>query len=790
MIDLHIINLKKRSDKLDKIKVDFIDYNLIIIEAIEDKEGWVGCFNSHIKCIKKAKEFNLPYIIVVEDDCKIINKTTFNSNLCKILNWLENNMEKWNIFLGGVTNVWNYNKMIKLDNNLKLLNISEGKTAHFTIYNSNSYDFYLNLKPNIPIDKCWHNKLISFVSIPFITTQYSGYSDIENKKVNYDLRFVDVEKKLINLINNTYVKYHNIMNKLIILTPSIIRGEFHVKSIGKFYDFFYKYFKSKYEIYHIINIDEPVNLKKYFNKYETIDIYNKIIPPDVNKIYITEPNPGFLQAWKKIVLKIEKLGLINDLYLYYWLEDDWEPKVSYNILNFFELFNFSNTAYAICDKAPLGSFRGGPFMTGHYFSNIFNIRKYMNETCDPERQMQRWLRGGYQKNGNSFIHRLNVLNPNISNEIIHIIIVCEETNICIDDLNKYHYKTNFDKSIEFKYHLITYDNEKKNLKYSLVDNSANFKLVDIDCNELNTIFDNNYIKYFILKPSIQFDIGRDFNKEFGLQKWMKIEDNTSYSNVKFYNANIGNDFGLSEEELRLNTNITLNNNFINDFGIIVKCLPYLEENYFNKETKLNFNYYSHIYGGYPNFQVFGNLIHFNYTPTSNDKNLKFDELECLSKIYGENKYIPNIKDLEIIQKYFAFDKNIMDEVDNYIFKNFGKKTLGVYGFSNNADEINNKLNNIINEYDCVFISNSKINSIDKIKGINTIYYLENKTEPNERLNKINDIINKIKINFNNVDELVDLEKQLKCETKNNKLFLKSCIINFLILLNCKNILHL
>ena len=95
------------------------------------------------------------------------------------------------------------------------------------------------------------------------------------------------------------------MNKIIILTPSIIRGDFHIKSIGKFYNYFYKYLKSKYEIYHIINIDEPENLKKYFNKYETIGVYNEIIPEGINKIYITEPNPGFLQAWKKIVLKIE-----------------------------------------------------------------------------------------------------------------------------------------------------------------------------------------------------------------------------------------------------------------------------------------------------------------------------------------------------------------------------------------------------------------------------------------------------------------------------------------------------
>jgi hypothetical protein len=162
----------------------------------------------------------------------------------------------------------------------------------------------------------------------------------------------------------------------------------------------------------------------------------------------------------------------------------------------------------------------------------------------------------------------------------------------------------------------------------------------------------------------------------------------------------------------------------------------------------------------------------------------------LNKICEENRYFPNIKDLEIITKYFKFDKTIIDEVNNFIFKNFGKKTLGLYGFSNDINEIDNKIDKIINEYDCIFISNGKINSINKINGINVTYYLENNFELNKRLNKINDIINKIKIADNDINKLVDLEKQLKYETKNNKLLLSNCIINYLILLNCENILNL
>lgn len=205
MIDIYVINLKKRTDRLNRVKNDFANYNLIIIEAIEDikQEGWKGCFKSHQKIILLAKEKKLPYIIVIEDDCKIVNETTFDIDLKKILDWLENNMGEWNIFLGGVTKVWNYKNIIELDNNLKLLSIDEGKTAHFVIYNSNCYDYYLGIgpEPYIPIDKCWHNKLIGIVSIPFLAIQYTDYSDIENKEVNYDSRFASIENNFVKLIN-------------------------------------------------------------------------------------------------------------------------------------------------------------------------------------------------------------------------------------------------------------------------------------------------------------------------------------------------------------------------------------------------------------------------------------------------------------------------------------------------------------------------------------------------------------------------------------------------------------
>ena len=49
--------------------------------------------------------------------------------------------------------------------------------------------------------------------------------------------------------------------KLIIITTLIIRGNYHEKSLGKFYKNFMKFLKDFY-VYHIINIDEPLYLKK------------------------------------------------------------------------------------------------------------------------------------------------------------------------------------------------------------------------------------------------------------------------------------------------------------------------------------------------------------------------------------------------------------------------------------------------------------------------------------------------------------------------------------------------
>ena len=157
MIDIYVINLNSRKDRFIKIVDLFKNYNNITlhrVEGVEHKNGIIGCFLSHKKCIKYAKDNNMKNIVVIEDDCLPLGDY-FEDRLINIKSYLDN-INDLDIFIGGGFNIVGcYHIKYKLDTNLHNLYMSNsGFCMHLIIYNQRSYDFFLDFdeNKNIPID--------------------------------------------------------------------------------------------------------------------------------------------------------------------------------------------------------------------------------------------------------------------------------------------------------------------------------------------------------------------------------------------------------------------------------------------------------------------------------------------------------------------------------------------------------------------------------------------------------------------------------------------------------------
>ena len=198
MCDIYVINLKHRTDRMDNIIKNFNSYfNIVRIDAVYDKEGWKGCFESHLKCIRYAKEKNMKNIVVMEDDCCVIN----DNSIEQFFNIKKNILDikdDWDIFVGGATRTLagKISKYI-LDGFNNIYNVGETQCAHFIVYNHTCYDFYLNSDKSIPNDIIWYDKLKCIMQIPFLFTVIPSHSDITNVYTVHCKRIKNNQNKLI-----------------------------------------------------------------------------------------------------------------------------------------------------------------------------------------------------------------------------------------------------------------------------------------------------------------------------------------------------------------------------------------------------------------------------------------------------------------------------------------------------------------------------------------------------------------------------------------------------------------
>jgi GR25 family glycosyltransferase involved in LPS biosynthesis len=195
-----IINLEKRTDRKEHIinqmnLLKIPENKYYIMKAVFNDNGAIGCYYSHINCIKFLLHNNYKNGLILEDDFTF-KKSIITAKSFQILNYYLNNNFNFDIIMisgniliskqydnfldkcinaqttsGYIVNAVFYNKLLE--------NYQDGLNKLLTEpTNKEQYAIDIYWKILQPISN-WYslNKLIGY--------QYISYSDIENKIVDY-----------------------------------------------------------------------------------------------------------------------------------------------------------------------------------------------------------------------------------------------------------------------------------------------------------------------------------------------------------------------------------------------------------------------------------------------------------------------------------------------------------------------------------------------------------------------------------------------------------------------------
>lgn len=179
-ITAYIINLKHRTDRYEHMvnEMKKLPISYEFVEGIIDDTK--TCFQSQKKCIQLAKENNLPYVLVLEDDA------VFTDNVIEILQntFLEIQTLQWDMFFLGA-NLQTFASRISSS----ILKLNGAYAAHAYIVHERFYDTILNLPHVCEMDVHYHNLMPKhniYMCDPMIAYQLPSHSDLQDGYRDYN----------------------------------------------------------------------------------------------------------------------------------------------------------------------------------------------------------------------------------------------------------------------------------------------------------------------------------------------------------------------------------------------------------------------------------------------------------------------------------------------------------------------------------------------------------------------------------------------------------------------------
>ena len=199
-LDIYCIHLPFREDRLEhiqRIQKNYPNLNIHIIDGVYDIEnGARGCLLSHKKIVQFAKENDLPYIFVIEDDCEfLLPNTILIHTIADMISYIPNVD-----IINGCGNLIEF----KIDNvvshgNTYFLKSPDVRTTHCILYGKSSYDTFLSF-PDTSITDVQINTTNLVYTYPYLAKQLSSYSDITKENVEY----TNIQKS--NIFVKNYLK--------------------------------------------------------------------------------------------------------------------------------------------------------------------------------------------------------------------------------------------------------------------------------------------------------------------------------------------------------------------------------------------------------------------------------------------------------------------------------------------------------------------------------------------------------------------------------------------------------
>jgi GR25 family glycosyltransferase involved in LPS biosynthesis len=200
-----VLNLSHRTDRWSDIEKEFKDWYTPIekVSAIQYSPGWKGCSSSHRKAVEIAKERNYPWVLIVEDDCLLLEDAC--ERFQSLLPYLWKHRDDWDIFLGGLSHFTKKSSIVS--SNPPIFKV-KGYAAQFCLIHSKTYNRILRdipadpekvTKPKI-IDVYYANRLRLWTTVPYLSVQQPSHSNILVRETNYTNNFKRAEIELEKIL--------------------------------------------------------------------------------------------------------------------------------------------------------------------------------------------------------------------------------------------------------------------------------------------------------------------------------------------------------------------------------------------------------------------------------------------------------------------------------------------------------------------------------------------------------------------------------------------------------------